>query len=315
MTVEELIDDELLLGDNVSPTSADYLLRRRAALRNLRFVVGEIWWLRDHSWKKKDVDVIVAAATGKATLPIDFNSLGVYGGVYRLSDGGKLDEVPESVIMDINQDASYTADLPRQFAIHGQDETTFLPYIQIPRNLGATTLKIFYQPMPPILYDAGDPTLITALVVSSIVRSGSDPYYATVTTAADHSLDTNESVIITGADQAEYNGTWLVTVTGATTFMYTLAANPAVSPATGAAITATLNLAWHNRRLLAIPVKYHETVLAWGLKERMRESKGDARWEYAKGQYETGKRDLLKEEARFQSSFRQIPSFFGRSSY
>lgn len=70
--------------------------------------------------------------------------------------------------------------------------------------------------------------------VTSILRSGST---ATVTMAAAHNLATGQKIEIIGADQNEYNRIKTITVTGATTFTYTVDGAPA-TPATGT-ITAT----------------------------------------------------------------------------
>jgi uncharacterized phage protein gp47/JayE len=67
-------------------------------------------------------------------------------------------------------------------------------------------------------------------IIAGIVRVGST---ATATTSGDHYLTSGDSVTITGADQAEYNGTFTVTVTAADTFDYTVAGTPD-TPATGA---------------------------------------------------------------------------------
>jgi hypothetical protein len=69
----------------------------------------------------------------------------------------------------------------------------------------------------------------TAASVSSITRSSTT---ATVTTAAAHGRTTNDKVVIVKANQSEYNGLFTITVTGATTFTYTVSGTP-VSPATG----------------------------------------------------------------------------------
>lgn len=65
--------------------------------------------------------------------------------------------------------------------------------------------------------------------VSSITRSGG---IATVTTSAAHGLATGDSALIAGADQADYNIDAVVTVTGTTTFTYSVANTP-TTPATG----------------------------------------------------------------------------------
>lgn len=71
--------------------------------------------------------------------------------------------------------------------------------------------------------------------VSSITRSGST---ATVTTSAPHTLVTGDNVTISGATQTEYNGTYTITVTGGSTFTYTVTGTPA-TPATGSPVIAT----------------------------------------------------------------------------
>lgn len=70
--------------------------------------------------------------------------------------------------------------------------------------------------------------------VSSITRSSTT---ATVTTAVSHGLATGQKATIAGATQTDYNGSYIITVTGATTFTYTVANSPA-TPATGT-ITST----------------------------------------------------------------------------
>jgi len=64
---------------------------------------------------------------------------------------------------------------------------------------------------------------------STITRSGTT---ATVTTTGSHGFATNDVVTIQGAEQSEYNGSHKITVTGSTTFTYTIAGSPA-TPATG----------------------------------------------------------------------------------
>lgn len=65
--------------------------------------------------------------------------------------------------------------------------------------------------------------------ITSITRVGTT---ATVTTTGDHSIGDGQFVVIRDADQAEYNGTFQVTVTGADTFTYEVTGSPA-TPATG----------------------------------------------------------------------------------
>lgn len=82
---------------------------------------------------------------------------------------------------------------------------------------------------PIAVFSAGyDPVSYDQLTVT-INRSGST---ATVTTPVDHGYLSGESVKVSGAFQAEYNGTKVITVTGARTFTYSVSGSP-LTPATG----------------------------------------------------------------------------------
>ena len=67
-------------------------------------------------------------------------------------------------------------------------------------------------------------TTSTAASISTITHVGN---VATLTTATAHGLVTNNRVTISGATSSEYNGTYVITVTGANTFTYTMASTPA----------------------------------------------------------------------------------------
>lgn len=310
MTVQEIIDQALRQGDNVSPTSADYLERRRLALSFLRELVDEVWWLRDWPWKKKNTTVIVPAATGYVNLPLDFNSMGVYGGVYDLN-GRKLDEVPESVVFDLRA-SSYNTDSPRYYSLHNQDEVTYLGRIQIPINVGPHSLVLFYQSNPPFMMDAGDSDAAPDVAVSALAFDSATGI--ATATATDHGFENGQQVVIVDDGNGDYDGSFPVTVEGPDAFTFTLVGS---SPVDAPTATATLDIRQANRAVLRVPSKYHQTVLTWGLRAKLRESKGDARFEFAQGEFAKNLTHMLKEEARAQGSMRQLPSFFGsdRSTY
>jgi hypothetical protein len=78
-------------------------------------------------------------------------------------------------------------------------------------------------------------TTTTAQTISTITRGGSGNLTATLTTAAPHGLVTGNRVVISGATESNYNGTYSVTVTGASAFTYTMAS----APATNATVVGT----------------------------------------------------------------------------
>lgn len=81
----------------------------------------------------------------------------------------------------------------------------------------------------------GAATISTNVVsISTLTRIGTT---ATATTASNHNLASLMSVAIGGANETDYNGTVVITVTGLNTFTYEVTGSPA-SPATGT-ITVT----------------------------------------------------------------------------
>ena len=67
-------------------------------------------------------------------------------------------------------------------------------------------------------------TTSTAQTISSITRSGTT---ATLTTASPHGLVTGNYVTVSGATPGDFNGGYVITVTGTSTFTYVMATTPA----------------------------------------------------------------------------------------
>jgi len=84
---------------------------------------------------------------------------------------------------------------------------------------------------PVLIYDgtrwAFMATTSTAQTISSITRGGTGNLTATLTTASAHGLITGNRVTISGATPSQFNGTYTITVTGVSTFTYTMASAPA----------------------------------------------------------------------------------------
>ena len=93
---------------------------------------------------------------------------------------------------------------------------------------------------PTMIYDGTAwfyvATTTTAATISSIART-SPSATATVTTATAHGLITGNRVTITGASESTFNGTFVITKTGANTFTYTSTGTSSVTSVTGAYTT------------------------------------------------------------------------------
>jgi hypothetical protein len=83
---------------------------------------------------------------------------------------------------------------------------------------------------PALIYDGTSwafmATTQTAQTISSITRGGTGNLTATLTTAAPHNLITGNRITVSGATPTQFNGTYVITVTGASTFTYTMATAP-----------------------------------------------------------------------------------------
>ena len=95
---------------------------------------------------------------------------------------------------------------------------------------------------PTLIYDGSVwfkvATTTTAQTISSITRGGAGNLTATVTTAVAHGLATGNRITVSGAAPTQFNGTYVITVTGATTFTYTMVS----APATNATVVGTYSI-------------------------------------------------------------------------
>ena len=70
------------------------------------------------------------------------------------------------------------------------------------------------------------PVVVTPRAIASISFSG---LVATLVTSTPHGLATGDTIVVTGATPAQYNGTYVITVTNATTLTYVMASAPATN--------------------------------------------------------------------------------------
>lgn len=97
---------------------------------------------------------------------------------------------------------------------------------QVRKGLKGLSTDISLTNTPLIV---GQFSLATSISISSITRSSNT---ATVTTSSNHGYSTDDRINIRGANQTDYNGDYTITVTGVTTFTYSVANTP-TTPATG----------------------------------------------------------------------------------
>lgn len=100
-------------------------------------------------------------------------------------------------------------------------------HVNFTNSAGSQFLSAVNGEDPALLYNGTSwikvATTATAQTISTITHVGTT---ATLTTASAHGLVTGNQVTISGATESNYNGTYLITVTGATTFTYVMASAP-----------------------------------------------------------------------------------------
>lgn len=113
------------------------------------------------------------------------------------------------------------------------DTPSVTPYFLIPYQTSAARYFCHAGTTKVFVNDGNTETEITrdteGVDITSITHSFGT---ATVTTSSAHGRTTSDTVTIYGATPDEYNGTYVITVTGATTFTYTPGSAPSTSPAT-----------------------------------------------------------------------------------
>jgi hypothetical protein len=113
--------------------------------------------------------------------------------------------------------------------VYSNNTSDKLQYVNITNTAG--NFLITCNGVDPVtIYDGTNwftvATTTTAQTISSITRAGTT---ATLTTASPHGLITGNRVTISGATSNEYNGTYVITKTGASTFTYVMASTPAAN--------------------------------------------------------------------------------------
>lgn len=310
MGTEAIIDDALSLGDNITANDAGYVQRRRRAVVLLRDVFDEVYTLRPWPRRRTSSRLTVPAGDGRVACPWDFGRVGPYGGLYLVQGGivceDPIDDVPEHEIIAARAGGG-TTDTPNAYAIFDLEAVGVDAYrdlIQLPYNSVELTLELHYLRKTPRILDAGDPDIDVTQAVT-LALSGTT---VTATTATAHGFSTDDFVEIAGAAAPEYNGAGIrITVTGSTTFTYTITG----SPATPDAGTVAYDVARGDAAVGHIPEEFHNGVLAKGLKAKLRESKGDQRWVQLEADYREAIKALKAERARRQGALVRLPSFFG----
>mgnify|MGYP000458628481 CR=1 FL=1 len=150
---------------------------------------------------------------------------GITGQVYSLmsynfTSGQKLFAVADGVIYDATNSGAATT------VFTGLSNSKF-QHINVTTD-GGHFLVACNGVDPTMIYDGSNwaklATTTTAQTISSITHVGT---LATLTTAAPHGLIDGNRVTISGATPSAYNGSFVINVTGASTFEYTMASNPA----------------------------------------------------------------------------------------
>ena len=206
--------------------------QRRATATSLAAPIGG-WNARDSIAEMSPLDAVTL--TNMFPTPSDVQlrygysqySTGITGQVYSLMNYSaptteKLFAVADGVIYDSTNSGAATS------VFTGLANSKF-QHINI-SNTGGHFLVACNGADSTMIYDGSlwfrIATTTTAQTIISITHTGTT---ANLTTASAHGLVTGNRVTITGATANDYNGTYVITVTGTTTFTYVMATTPAAN--------------------------------------------------------------------------------------
>jgi len=263
------------LNENAVPTATSEISRRDSFLNEgYRKVIGEEYW-----WFLKTIGSTNTVANQEIyTLPDAVRD------VIEIRQNRKVVEVIDEsdALGTYNYPPlayQYNSLKPRYY-VYGEHELHILP---VPEETPST------------------------LTVSGITQTSGT---ATVTTATDHGLQANDYVLIAGAGQSGYNGTFRVETVPSTTTFTMIVAAATVSPATGTITAIWQNLVyryWAYYTLLTttsstilIPDQFSDVVVAYayGRYGFVDDSKGNS--EAGFGEYNQLLNDLRREQNRRQ---------------
>ena len=189
------------------------------------------------TWANNTLTDIATALTGSLSADGQTTATGALQMGSNKITGLAIGTVPtDAVALSQLNDPNITGnvDIAGTLTVHG--ETTFANNTDIKLPVGTTAQR----PIPlqgmirfnTTLSQYEGASNITGVTIASITHVTT---VATLTTSTNHNLVTGNYVTISGATPAEYNGTYAITVTGNTTFTYTMA----TSPATNATVVGT----------------------------------------------------------------------------
>jgi hypothetical protein len=133
------------------------------------------------------------------------------------------DTSPQGHARNADTIISNNGDILRLVGVTVNNQTMLAPTVGIGSVGGVAT----YNGYLAFNYDNYSTLAISAASWSSSTNT------ATITTSVPHGLANGDSVTIAGVTPAGYNGTYLITVTGPTTFTFTLTTNPGGSASSG----------------------------------------------------------------------------------
>ena len=154
-------------------------------------------------------------------------STGITGKVYSLMNYANLNGT--NTLFAVAETKIYNASTSTATEVFSGLTNSKLQFVNF-SNAGSDYLIACNGQDPTMVYDGTRwffiATTTTAQTISSITRGGTGNLTATLTTAAPHGLITGNRITVAGATPTEFNGTYVITRTGASTLTYTMATAP-----------------------------------------------------------------------------------------
>ncbi len=154
MLVAAAINQVLARGEDVPDTDADDDDRRVRALEDIVEIWVQVWLDRPWPRKRKSAQLTMPANQGYIAVPVDFQSVGHYGGVFLNATGVRLDYVTPQELQEMKRMPGNATDDPSEYSLYDQETSTpFAMRLQTITNSNEILFDINDEKIPPTLGD------------------------------------------------------------------------------------------------------------------------------------------------------------------
>jgi len=176
-TGKGLIDIILKYEDSLSSVDADNTVRRGRIRQAIQETTDDVWNSSDFPFKYVfEPEALTVDTSGRCAVPSDFADIGIQGGLYLVSNGRLLSEVPPQFVSSTKEATNRSGSM-YVYSSFGFNQG--IKILQFPSQLIGAALHLYYMTIPPTILDADNVTVGDVTTYSGSERIPSQ-YHNTV---------------------------------------------------------------------------------------------------------------------------------------